>query len=825
MHRWAALAVLAAAASACGSAPVNAPTTAKGPAAPGAPSASGKAADSVLPGPSPHRVALGEVRETPLVITEILSEQGSDSALAVHQFAGDDLGYVQRIDGTSRTLGPVIVLEREPVLASFAHGDSFILATTHDGSVCLTTYRERAVESRGCELKQGDALVPFGDGFISVWSEPLEEAVEKRAARKPDAKREPPKEPAPRPKKKPGKGKGEPKVAASPKKLAVVRQLVKADGTLDGDDEVTDLTFTSPMAGMGIVDATSSGSRARILFYEYTGAAKNRPKQVIGKSRLALGSLDEHGAYDSASRKSFPDSDLMFGFLPDHQDPRVIPTSRGALYLGLTSSHGKCEAAVVSPFFMQMIPNDDLCAYEPSMFFDIATSVRDAQKAGSNGGKSAMPEAPQVDAVLKSAHRAFGQPSYDLPHAAIFGEHAYSLVAGEGGSGDKVVRFTDPTKIEEMPRPLVASRLRIAWGAFAPDGSGVAAVDGHVVTVSASGEVKDGPAVDASLSLFDRPDVASVERSLVTKVGDTFYQSRGAIRQIAPAFDKEPILKLLPDADVLVGGEHAGLILGVSGPTFSIRRFEPSKAPVSVARIKSPILVGFDAVPRKGGGALVAGPKRGEPTRVVTFAIDADGKVTDTTDTGFSVARENPSVRLLPLPSGGALLMDPSRARVVWLDDDAHVVSAAGWPGGTSGARCIDGRSAPTEVPTPTPGVFKHVDDLATEGACITGDFAWGPDGSLRWFGSTSLPPHARAELGLIPKLTEPVIATNPVAQFNAPPAVTDSPCPGDMVSVEGRYCVDRYESTLADANGRFLSPDYSATESYMSVALAEWST
>src|SRR5690348_1127706 len=112
MHRWAALAVLAAA-SACGGAPVNGPrATSRGPTGQPAPSASGSAVGSALPAPSPHRVALGEVRETPLVISEILSEQGSDSALAVHQFAGADLGYIQRIDGASRALGPVIVLER-----------------------------------------------------------------------------------------------------------------------------------------------------------------------------------------------------------------------------------------------------------------------------------------------------------------------------------------------------------------------------------------------------------------------------------------------------------------------------------------------------------------------------------------------------------------------------------------------------------------------------------------------------------------------------------------------------------------------------------------
>ncbi len=51
-------------------------------------------------------------------------------------------------------------------------------------------------------------------------------------------------------------------------------------------------------------------------------------------------------------------------------------------------------------------------------------------------------------------------------------------------------------------------------------------------------------------------------------------------------------------------------------------------------------------------------------------------------------------------------------------------------------------------------------------------------------------------------------------------------PCPGDMVSIAARYCVDRFESTLVDGKTqRVLSPDFPATPNLLEIVLGDWAT
>jgi hypothetical protein len=50
--------------------------------------------------------------------------------------------------------------------------------------------------------------------------------------------------------------------------------------------------------------------------------------------------------------------------------------------------------------------------------------------------------------------------------------------------------------------------------------------------------------------------------------------------------------------------------------------------------------------------------------------------------------------------------------------------------------------------------------------------------------------------------------------------------CPGDMVSVAGHFCIDRFEGTVVDqASGQELSPDYPTTPNLFEIALGEWAT
>lgn len=167
---------------ACGS-----PQTTRHPAS-SASAASAAPVDPNAPPLKPHRFALGEPHPTPLPISALLPVVGAESVLAVSQFADRDRGYAQLLDGT--TLGATIDLGDEPIFNVFSRSDGLVLASTAGNVVCLSKLPSSALTSgtsslqrlvRACELKEGDALVPIGERFVSVWAEPEEEAKEKRA--------------------------------------------------------------------------------------------------------------------------------------------------------------------------------------------------------------------------------------------------------------------------------------------------------------------------------------------------------------------------------------------------------------------------------------------------------------------------------------------------------------------------------------------------------------------------------------------------------------------------------------------------------------------
>lgn len=746
---------------------------------------------------------------------------GDDTALFVSQFAGEHATYFQRADGAKKTLGPVVTLWDENVIAAFAAGDELRVTSAKDSSICLTTYRGAQVVARGCDVHGGAAFQPLGDRFVVLSTSTPDPDAKKKDATGKAAKSSPPppapakKEPPKRTKSKPSKRKAkvEVKIAADPKKLSIDRLFVRSDGSIDGEIEPTGLEITSPLAGMDLVAAASSGSRVRALYYDWVGTVKNAKTGVLGKARLALGSIDDTGKYDEASRSELKETDLMFGYLAEHQEPRLLPTSRGTLYLGVASSRGKCEAIVVSPFSMPLIPDDAYCALDPRAFFGVAETVRAAQKAGASVGRAGFPTPLAPSAELAKARRVALQNDWDPVRTAVWGDRGYAM------SGDSAVTFTSVDKPEPLPRPLVAERARMDWAAFAPDGSGIASVGSSLVFVDPRGAVTREP-VDGPLSL--RSDEAEMARRLAVKIGSAWFQSRGAVRRLGGT--KRSVVKALPgDGAVLVGGPRTGLVLEIGSGRMQVSRFDPETlglAPLVTTR--APVGVGLDAVERHAGGALVAGV---DPSgAVVAFALGPNGEATTPVDTGLP--RGARAVRLTALPDGGALLTDLARSNVVWLDDDARPVARAAWPAPTKPAKCIDGRPAPTEIPSPVPGKLVHVDDLAAEGTCMTGEISWAPDGSIAWFGSTASGPHTRPELGRVAISSSSAPPPKTPATFAALSPEPPSPCPTDMVSVRGRYCVDRFEGALAArSTGMLLSPDVATTASLSSVALAEWST
>lgn len=175
------------------------------------------------------------------------------------------------------------------------------------------------------------------------------------------------------------------------------------------------------------------------------------------------------------------------------------------------------------------------------------------------------------------------------------------------------------------------------------------------------------------------------------------------------------------------------------------------------------------------------------------------------------------------LPGGGSWLADRDRQRVIWLDKDGHEKAAATWPEGQSDAVCRDGLPGKRFVPSVVPGEFVDVPALAAPGICVVGEPVWAADGSLRWFGTFAegldILPEVRILRGL-GKATATLVASA------EPSASKKSPCPPEMVFVDGKLCVDRFEATLVDVeSGREMSPDFPVTPNLFEIALGDWAT
>jgi hypothetical protein len=183
---------------------------------------------------------------------------------------------------------------------------------------------------------------------------------------------------------------------------------------------------------------------------------------------------------------------------------------------------------------------------------------------------------------------------------------------------------------------------------------------------------------------------------------------------------------------------------------------------------------------------------------------------------------------MVPMPAGGAIVYDGDRKTAVWLDDDGKEQGRAALPVETERAACLDGRPAPTKVPSLVPGRLIDFVSRQTAGTCIVGEIGYRPDGTLLWFGSTSSGPHVRADIGVV---AAPVAAAAPIgagaaAMAAVSPDVPAARCPSEMVFVPPGLCVDRYESTLVDkTTGRFMSSDYPATPNLIASVLGDFSS
>jgi hypothetical protein len=550
------------------------------------------------------------------------------------------------------------------------------------------------------------------------------------------------------------------------------------------------------------------------------------------------GALRADGSLDLASRVAVLDGDLEYGGLRDHHGPRLAGDQESTVYLDVDAK-GQLEATRILPTLGRLAPTPAACAVDPDHLLS--------------------PSASELGLYEKlfgeKPCRTGGQPRAEPGLVAWAGARGYFLGKGALRSMSRA-----DGSFQDEPAPLHGRRARLAWGALSPDGEGIAFAGDTLVHVDALGALTRRaltPAVDASSAdagALDAgaPDAAApdasapdantlrpgllrapellADRHRAVKIGASWWLARTDLVQLWPALSAPSALRgLAPEgAAVLVGGPQRGLLLQVRGGALDLRALDAAGAltPLGAAPIASPVRPGFDACARAAGGALVAGVSAADPAKVVAFAVDAEGHAGPETAVPLPIRAGDFALRIEPFPGGGAWLSDLDRRALVWLDDDARPLAQAPWPQDESTALCLDGRPARLSIPSPTPGQLVKIPVLAAPGTCLVGDPTWTADGHLSWFGSAVKGLDSQPELGRIevssPAPRPPATGTlAPVGAKAAPPV-----CPGDMVSIAGRYCVDRFEGSLVDARSLDpLSPDYPSTPNLLDFVLAEWST
>ena len=767
------------------------------------------------------RTLLAEGREGALEFV-LLPVAGGRSALAVAERADSGVAWVRRLDGGAAP-GPLLRFVDGHLFGGFDRSDGSTTYVTSDGTrLCFGVSAQPA--ERPCVQSAPSAVVPVGDRLALLELTALHVPEPAGHARgSPQTSGAKASHPLPKPretqssahhaatrlsakgaktaKKKPAHAAASHRASHPLVELAV--RWVDPSGAPAAEATPTGLHFEAPLDGMTLADARGRPPGIDLLWFET--APGRKAHGGLGSGRLMAASLRADGSLDFASRVAVFDADLEYGQLKDHRAPRLAGADAASIFLDLDGK-AQCEALAVHPTRRVLTAPAAACAVAP----DRLAGPLDAADLAS------------FERILADdPRRAFGQPRTDPGLVAWAGDRAYYL----HGTALRSAARAEATPRDEPP-PFPTHRAPIPWGAFAPGGEGIALAGSALVHIDAHGLTR------LAVPESTRPALADAEvppdRRRAVRIEASWWIARGPRRRVWPDLAAPLASPAGPDTAVLVGGPERGLSLELASGALRVASLDASGAMESLgALVPAPVRVGFDACERAAGGALLAGVSATDPAAVVALTVDASGHAGAPHAVPLPWRAGQLGVRLVPLPSGGALLTDLERRHVVWLDDEARPLGDAAWPAAASDATCPQGRPMRLEVPGPAPGQLVAVPDVAA-GACITGDALWSPDGSLHWFGGTTegldfLP--ESASLALLPALAAapaPVPAAAPSPSPPAPPRL----CPAEMVSIAGRFCVDRFEATLADARtGAPLSPDYPTTPNLLDFVLGEWST
>jgi Sulfatase-modifying factor enzyme 1 len=586
---------------------------------------------------------------------------------------------------------------------------------------------------------------------------------------------------------------------------------IAADGSFEEAID-TEIVFARPLVGMGLLDAIGTPSGAQLLWYEHLEPRRDK-RRKIPRALLRQGRLSKSGKLRRTSRKMVMKGDRGYGSLEGHDAGRLVVEGDAAAYVGRFDDP---DAAVKRGFeAIGLRPARALSAPDAVFGVDPWRLLR--------AGPIEADELARLQTLWSAAPRlSAGQRAIDSGRVAWAGHHGWFVTDGDPPVLHRANRIDGA--IEAQPQPFVAQRTRLSWASLLPSGHGLAATSDALFVVDGDEVRSAGPTVAPPTS-----EPARIAASWWAIARD------GRLSQLVPTrrvIERPPIPAGL---GAVVGGEAAGMLITLDHGQLTLSKLHADGRIHRLGSQPTAIAHGLVAVARARGGALIAGIAE-RPRRVVALAVDADGARLSTADgpkhTGpkhmgiAAPTTEGGRLWLRALPAGGAVLADPGRERVAWLDDTGHERAVSDWPEQASEAACVDGEPARLHWPSPTPGRMVRARALSAPGTCVSAEPIL-RGATLSWIGTTVKGLDSRAELAHA-ALDEPHESTAPAptAATPTPPSATKrSPCAPEMVSIRGAFCIDRFEATLVQAaDGAPISPYYPSTPRLTGILLGVWS-
>ena len=775
------------------------------------PTASASADAAVVVEPSGRTIVrIGSAKAAPFG-ESLLPVADAETVFEVWSFADERLGYAA-LTGVNGPVGPTIELVDEYPVYAYADGDRTTLMVSAADALCPITIADGKVSRGTCFDQPGDTLLRIDGKLALLDVHPKVDDDEK----KPSPPKKPPAAKKPPPKKGPAKKPKIPSEAQIKKRLFSSGKEVVVDGYFLGEAGASDrietgLSFKEAMAGMGFIGAGSRNQRVDVAFYEFND---KQTKEAEGK--LGYAQLDAALVLDPPTKRSFGESKLNPGFLSDHADMRLVTLPEGSLLLGHRGPRGKCDVTFVGPFLMQLIPDHKACAIDAQRLVRTARAIHKAQPTDT------IAATPALD--LTKTRRVVGQSSLDMGRTAYAGARAFAY------EGTRLVSFVEGEAPVEIKRALEVERRRVLFGAWDREGRALIETDEGLFELSGETLVttKEQP-VTTRLGR-GRADVAREIANPAVRIGDAWWQAEGELRRLHPDVG-EATRELARGTDLVVGGRTRGLLVENRGAVLDVSAIKTDGVLEPLGHHAVALGPRGLGIERQAGGAILIAPNATHTSLDIVVLDDRGAMLApQRVDQGLDATA---TLLASPLPSGGAIVHPSTLAWALWLDDDGKPLSTAPWQQ-VSSARCADGVPRPNTLPAPKPGTFVElgVTDNEPDGRrhCMICSFQWLASGQSRWVSSRMDGAALRPEVTLSEIFNEAISlhtppAVPPSVAARAPTAGRTSRCPGEMVLVGTELCVDRFEGTLTDPSGVFVSPDYAATPDLFAFTLGEWAT